>query len=145
MTATTLPFAPVATKKAALDLLLTAATVKAVLVSTSYTPDDTDAFLSDVPGGDRVATLTATWSTATFTTGTAPLQRVLATFVLDADLAYTALTGDPVLGMWFYIDTGVAGTSKLLWWVTNQADTTAFQFTPDGTTCTVKAGPVFGI
>ncbi len=94
--------------------------VKIVLINTSlYTFNQSaDEFLSDIPVGARVATSGAL-ATKTFTDGTFD----------SADITLSGVSGAQV-GAWAaFIDTGVAGTSRLLWYVSSNA---GLPFTPNG-------------
>lgn len=83
-------------------------TVKALLVNTTgpgtnYTYDDAHQFLSDVPSGARIST-SAALASKTFANG-----------VFDADdTIFSAVSGDVSEAIILYIDTGVAGTSRLV-------------------------------
>lgn len=83
---------------------LTAATIKAVPVDATYTPNlVTDANLSDITAGKRVATPVAL-TTKTFTAG-----------VFDADdVTFPAVSGSAIQYVVLYKDTGVEATSTLL-------------------------------
>lgn len=78
--------------------------VKAVLVDgADYTYSTSHEFLSDVPGGARVAT-SANLASKTFTAG-----------VFDAaDTVFTGASGDQSEIIIVYIDTGSAATSRLM-------------------------------
>lgn len=80
-------------------------TIKAVLVDAgAYTANlATDTFLSDIPGGARIATSGALAS-KTVTAGVADA----------ADVTFTSVTGASVEDIAVYKDTGVAGTSRLI-------------------------------
>jgi len=99
--------------------------IKAVLVDT----DDyavnlaTHAFLSDIPGGARVAT-----------SGNLSGKTVTAGACYAAPFVFTAVTGDVSEAVVFYKDTGVAGTSQLIAYI----DTVSgLPVTPNGTDITV--------
>jgi hypothetical protein len=83
-------------------------TVKALLVNTTgpgttYTYDDAHQFLSDVPAGARISTSGAL-ANKTFANG-----------VFDADdTTFPLVSGDVSEAIILYIDTGVAGTSRLV-------------------------------
>jgi hypothetical protein len=79
-------------------------TVKALLIDTADEAyNAADQFLSDVTGAGIVATSGA-FTSKTFTTGT-----------FDADdITFTGVSGDQSEALIIYIDTGVAGTSKLI-------------------------------
>lgn len=90
-------------------LSITSAVIKVVLIDVSqYTYNAAHEFLSDVPVGARIA-ISPALTSKTDTDG-----------VFDADdVTYTALvgaggTGDTIEAAAFFIDTGVAGTSRLL-------------------------------
>jgi hypothetical protein len=76
-------------------------TIKVVLIDAGYVYSSAHANLSDVPGGNRVATATLT--------GKGNTGGVLSA----ANTPFPALTGNTVTQMWIYKDTGVAGTSTL--------------------------------
>lgn len=79
--------------------------IKCVLVDTgAYTVAiDTDEFLSDIPGGARIAT-SGNLASKTTTLG-----------VCDAaDITFTAVTGTSIEALVVYKDTGVAATSPLI-------------------------------
>ena len=99
--------------------------IKAVLCSSSYTPaPGTDQFLSDVPGGSRVAT-SGNFASKTSTSGVADA----------ADLTFTAVSGSQVLYIVIYKDTGTAGTSPLLMIIDTA---TNLPVTPNGGDITVQ-------
>lgn len=81
-----------------------AGNVKAALIDTAdYTYDAAHQFLSDVAGAAIVAT-SPNLGSKTYTNG-----------VFDAaDTAFPTVTGDVSEGIIIYIDTGVAGTSRLV-------------------------------
>lgn len=80
--------------------------VKVVLIDlTDYTYAATHTFLSDIPAGAREET-SANLTGKTFTDGT-----------FDADdPSFTGTTGDAVDAFVVYIDTGVEGTSRLVYY-----------------------------
>lgn len=97
-------------------------TIKVVLVSSSYTYSAAHDFLDDVAIGYRVATSSALTS-KTSTNGAADA----------ADVTFTAVAGgSTVTGLWVYKDTGVAGTSRLLFWYDTKSDTTPINITTNG-------------
>lgn len=79
-------------------------TIKIVLVDSGYTINlATHQYLSDIPSGNRVATSGAL-TTKTVTAG-----------VADADdVTFTAATGNQVVKVVFYKDTGTTTTSPLI-------------------------------
>lgn len=78
--------------------------IKAVLVSSGYTPSTTThQFLSDIPGGSRVAT-SGNLASKTSTAGVANAAAV----------TFTAVTGAQCLYLVLYKDTGTAATSPLI-------------------------------
>ena len=103
-------------------LNLTGVTVKAVAVDlAAYTYAASHEFLSDIPGGARVATSGA----LTSKTDTVPSDGIF-----DADdVTFVAITGASVEAIVLFIDTGVAGTSRLLTYVDSAA---GLPFTPSG-------------
>ena len=99
--------------------------IKAVLVTSGYTPSTgTDQFLSDVPGGDRVAT-SGNLASKTSTSGVADA----------ADLTFTAVSGSAVAYVVLYKDTGTAGTSPLILIIDTA---TNLPVTPNGGDITVQ-------
>jgi hypothetical protein len=99
--------------------------IKAVLVTSGYTPSTgTDQFLSDVPGGDRVAT-SGNLASKTSTSGVADA----------ADLTFTAVSGSAVAYAVLYKDTGTAGTSPLILIIDTA---TNLPVTPNGGDITVQ-------
>lgn len=94
--------------------------IKAVLVDEGqYTLNlATHQFLSDIPAGARIAT-SAALTNKTKTGG-----------VADADdPTFTAVTGPTIEGVAFYVDTGVAATSRLIGYVN---EGTNLPVTPNG-------------
>jgi hypothetical protein len=83
---------------------MSSVTIKAVLVDTaSYTYNAADEFLTAIPAGMRVATSPAL-GTKTFTAG-----------LFDAaDTVFTAVTGAVSEALVLFVDTGTAGTSRLI-------------------------------
>jgi hypothetical protein len=79
-------------------------TVKAMLIDLAdYTYDSTDEFLSDIAGASIVSTSAAILS-KTYVNG-----------LFDAgNTAFTAVTGDQSEALILFIDTGVAGTSRVV-------------------------------
>lgn len=107
------------------DWLLDA--IKVALVDLNdYTPNyDVDEFLDDIPGVAIVATSSAL-------TGK---TNVLG--VLDADdVTLVGVTGDQSEGVLVYQDTGVAGSSRLLW-LFDAAGVPGLPVTPDGSNITI--------
>jgi hypothetical protein len=98
-------------------------TVKAALVDTaSYTYSAAHEFLSSLTG---VVGTAQTLASKTFTNG-----------VFDAaDVTYTAVTGATVEAIVIYIDTGVAGTSRLVAYL--DTGYTNLPVTPNGGNITV--------
>ena len=96
-----------------------AGNVKAVLVdSADYTYSSSHEFLSDVPSGGRVAT-SSNLASKTYTNG-----------VFDAaDFTFSAVSGDQSEAIIIYIDTGVAGTSRLVAYIDTA---TGLPVTPNG-------------
>lgn len=99
--------------------------IKAVLVDTgAYTLDIANhQFLSDIPGGARIAT-SPNLSTKTTTAGVADC----------ADIVVSLVTGATVEAVVFYQDTGVAGTSRLIGYVDTGL---GLPFTPNGANITL--------
>lgn len=92
-------------KKAALDALLAAGTLKAYLIDTAaYTYSAAHDFLADIPGGARIGT-PVTLTGITTTDG-----------VLDAaDASFTGLTAAPTIeAIALCVDTGSEATSRFL-------------------------------
>lgn len=103
----------------------TTANIKAVLVDLAlYTYDEAHEFLSDIAAGARVAT-SANLSGKIDTDGIADA----------ADADYVALTGATVEAVVLYIDTGVAGTSRLLVYIDSAA---GLPITPSGGDHTIR-------
>lgn len=89
------------------------ASLKAVLIDAgAYTPNfATDEFLSSVAAGARIATVAVAGNV------------VADGGVCDCnDTTWPNVTGVTVEGVLFYIDTGVAGTSRLLLYIDNSPD-----------------------
>ena len=86
------------------NISLTSGVVKVLLVDAAdYTYTDTHQFLSDIPGAAIVST-SAALTTKSVTNG-----------VFDADDAlFSSVSGDQSEALIPYIDTGVAGTSRLV-------------------------------
>lgn len=84
------------------------ATVKCVAVDSGYTYSSAHEDLADVGAGARVATTTCTNPTAV-------------DGVLDIDnptfAGASVPAGDTITGFWVYVDTGVEGTSLLVYWI----------------------------
>jgi len=99
--------------------------IKAVLVDTgAYTLDIANhQFLSDIPGGARVAT-SANLAAKTTTAGVADCD----------DIVVALVTGATVEAVVFYQDTGVAGTSRLIGYVDTGL---GLPFTPNGANITL--------
>lgn len=108
---------------AAMDLR--AVSIRALLLDETsdgdYTYSDAHEFLSDVPAGARVkATNPLSGKTVNLTTA-----------VFDSDdPTAEAVTGEDIARVILYIDTGVAGTSRLLMY--QDTGVTTVPFTPDG-------------
>lgn len=106
------------------DLDWTAATLKAVLLSSGYTPDlATDAFLADIPGGAIIATSGALTG-ASATGGVADADDVTFGSVSGADADFAVI----------YEDTGSGATSRLLACIDTA---TGLPVTPNGGDITV--------
>lgn len=107
-------------------IALDADNIKAVLVdSASYTANlTTDQFLSDIPGGARIAT-SVNLVSKTVTNG-----------VFDAgDVTFTAVSGNQSEYVVLFKDTGVEGTSPLLVYIDTA---TGLPVTPNGTDIIVQ-------
>lgn len=93
------------------------ANVKAVAVDTAaYTYSDAHEFLSDIPGGARIAT-SGNMTTKTVATVTTDDAR----FDCD-DFVLTFAAAQPTVeALVYYVDTGVAGTSYLIKYVDTSA------------------------
>jgi len=101
-----------------------AGNVKLVLVDTgAYTFSSAHQFLSDVAGGARIAT-SGNLASKTATNGT---------FASSA-ITITAVSGTTVEGIYLYIDTGTASTSRLIIWYDTA---TGLTFTPNGGDVTI--------
>ena len=100
-------------------------TVKAVLVDTgTYTYSAAHEFLSSITG--VVGTAGTIGATKTYTNG-----------VFDgADVTFSAVTGNTAEAIVIYIDTGVAGTSRLVAYIDTGA--TGLPVTPNGGDITVS-------
>jgi hypothetical protein len=97
---------------------MSSGTVKIALVDTgTYTYSSAHEFLSSLSG--RVGT-DQTLGTKTFTNGTFDA----------ADAAWTAVSGNSVEALVIYIDTGVAGTSRLVAYI--DTGVTGLPVTPNG-------------
>lgn len=95
--------------------------VKVALLDDGYSYDDGDEFLDDIDSGDIVAT-SPNLAGKTVTGG-----------VFDAsDPTFTALTGATVAAYVVFIDTGTAGTSRLLAYVDSDAAGQELSYEPDG-------------
>ena len=94
-------------------------TVKAALVDTgTYTYNSAHEFLTSLTG--VVGTAQTIGATKSYTNG-----------VFDgADVTYTAVTGNTVEALVLYIDTGTAGTSRLVAYI--DAGVTGLPVTPNG-------------
>lgn len=98
---------------------LSGGNIKVILVDTgAYTYSASHQFLSDVAAPARIAT-SGNLASKTFTSG-----------VFDAaDVTFTAVTGTTVEAVVIYIDTGTAGTSKLIGYFDNYS---GLVLTPNG-------------
>lgn len=109
-------------------------TVKVALVDTgTYTYSASHEFLSSVTG--RVGTDQTIGATKSYTDG-----------VFDGgDLTYTAVTGNSVEALVIYVDTGVAGTSRLVAYI--DTGVTGLPVTPNGGDITVtwNASGIFAL
>lgn len=108
-----------------IDLADPALVIRALLVDVTadldYAYSDAHEFLSDVPAGARVkATNPLTGKAVNLTT---------AAFDSD-DPTAEAVTGEDIARIILYIDTGVAGTSRLIHY--KDTGITTVPFTPDG-------------
>ncbi len=99
-------------------------TVKAALVDTgTYTYSDTHEFLSSLTG--VVGTAGTIGATKSYTNG-----------VFDGgDITYTAVSGNTAEAIVLYIDTGVAGTSRLVAYL--DTGVTGLPVTPNGGDITI--------
>jgi len=100
--------------------------IKAVLVDTAlYTVDlDAHQFLSDIPGGARVAT-SANLAGKTTTDGVADAN----------DVTFPAVSGASVEALVLYQDTGVEATSRLIAYIDTA---TGLPVTPNGGDITIQ-------
>jgi len=109
-------------------------TVKAALVDTgTYTYSAAHEFLSSLTG--VVGTAQTIGATKAYTNG-----------VFDGgDVTYTAVTGDTAEAIVLYIDTGVAGTSRLVAFI--DTGVTGLPVTPNGgdITITFNASGIFAL
>lgn len=93
-----------------------AGTIKVVALDSGYTYNAAHEYLDDIPAGARVATSSAL-------TGKTAVDGVI-----DADdVAFGAISGDPVVSLVIYEDTGVESTSALLIFIDGFST-----FTPNG-------------
>lgn len=95
--------------------------IRAMLVNSgAYTPDFVnDEFLSDVPGGARIATMSTMLS-----------GRTLVGPVFDIeDYTFPAVSGDEINGLLIYKNTGVESTSVLIAYLDNGSN---MPLTPEG-------------
>ena len=99
-------FYPKGAEKLLGSLNMSTDTIKAVLLSSAYTYSASHEFLSDI-------------SAAVLSTAQTLASKTLTGGVFDAaDAVYTAVSaGDTASYVVLYKDTGVAGTSPLLWFV----------------------------
>jgi cobalamin synthase len=97
-----------------------AGALKAMLVDLAdYTYSDAHEFLSDVPVAARVA-ISAALAGKTYTDG-----------IIDAnDTVFSAVTGDPSEALILFLDSGVAGTSRLFLFL--DTGVTGLPVTPNG-------------
>jgi hypothetical protein len=105
-------------KEYALTQALNGVTIKVALMDTgTYTYSAAHNMYDDISAG--VVGTPVALSSVTFTNG-----------VLDADNAtFSALAGASVESLWLYIDTGTAGTSRLIAYIDSA---TGLAFTPTG-------------
>lgn len=98
----------------ALESLISGHTVKALLVTSTYVYDeDGHEFLSDINAtGAEVAA--GGYSRQTLTGVSVDYDVDIGVFVLAGDVNFGTFTQSGVLGPIFYIDTGTAGTSRLI-------------------------------
>lgn len=107
--------------------------VKVALVDgADYTYSAAHEFLSDVPSGGRVG-ISSSLTGKSFTDGH---------FASDPAL-FTSVTGDTFEILIGFIDTGVAGTSRLIWY--QDSGVTGLPATPDGGNFTVDPDNTDGI
>jgi hypothetical protein len=104
---------------------LSSVNVKALLVNvsgggTTYTYSASHEFLSDSPSGARIAVSGSLASTTFGNDGS---------FDSD-DPTFSGVTGDSIESIVLYIDTGTAGTSRLIMY--QDTDVTGLPLTPDG-------------
>ena len=106
------------------DFVLGSDTIKAVLVTSGYTAvQATDQFLSDIAGGNRVAT-SAALSSKTTTAGV----------FNAANPTLSSVSGSAVVAIVLYKDTGTDSTSRLIAYIDNY---TGLPFTPSGGNVTI--------
>ena len=102
------------------NISLSSGDVKVILVDLAdYTYSDAHDFLDDVPAGARVST-SANLGTKSVTDGTFDA----------ADTSFSSVTGDVSEALIVYIDTGVAGTSRLVAFL--DTGVTGLPVTPNG-------------
>lgn len=108
-------------------------TVKVALIDAAdYTYDANDEFLSDVPSGARVA-ISAALSGKSFTDG----------HFASSPAAFSSVSGDEFEGLIGFLDTGVAGTSRLIWF--QDSDVDGLPATPTGGNFTLQPDNTDGI
>jgi hypothetical protein len=106
---------------------LSAVNVKAVLVDTgAYTYSSSHQYLSDIAGGARIST-SGNMASKTFTNGAFDC----------ADFSFTAVSGATCEAIVWYVDTGVAGTSRLIVYIDTA---TGLTLTPNGADVNVTLG-----
>lgn len=100
-------------------------TIKALLVDATYIPNlDTDAFLSIIPGGAIVATSPALSG-----------KTIVAGVFNAADQAIPAVSGPTIVAVVLFKDTGVAATSRLIFYDSNASGLPAI---PAGNSITLR-------
>lgn len=108
------------------NISLTTGNIKVALIdSADEAYNSADQFLSDVTGAGIVGT-SGNLASKTVTNG-----------VFDAaDVVITGVTGDQFEALLFYVDTGVAGTSRLVLWL--DSGWTGLPATPNGGDITLQ-------
>ncbi|MBV6417372.1 MAG: hypothetical protein IT437_08685 [Phycisphaerales bacterium] len=106
--------------------------VKILLVSTGTEPGDwtpaenTDEFLADIPAGGRVSA-SGNLANKTFTLGW-----------FDSDpVVFSGLTGEEIEAFVIYLDTGVEGTSRLIFFCDTASGSPGLPLTPNGGNATL--------
>lgn len=109
------------------DIDMSAHDIKVVLLDVGYVYSAAHDFLDDISGGAIVAT-SGNLASKTTTAG-----------VFDAaDVTFSSLTGDDVVSIVGYRDSGSSATSQLIWYMDLLGSGVALEFSPDGTDATLR-------